>query len=141
MEALLKNLTLSLLLIVTTNTALADICGLVKTNQGRAAANIIDAQVAKKGMAVLVDDFGGETTRVKDARVSSKNSFKMDGSTYFPLIVTELATGKDKEIDIGHTWLVIGDYKISLEALTGCGGGFVEDKDAVQLNVVNARAE
>jgi hypothetical protein len=137
----MSKLMFTLIVLTATSSAFADICGIVRMNQGRAAANIIDAQVAKKQKAVLFDDFEIQTYEVSDARVSTKNSFKMDGTTYYPLIVKDLATGKDKEIDIGHTWLVLGENQISLEALTGCGGGYIEDKDAVRPAIFNVKAE
>jgi hypothetical protein len=132
---------ITMIVLSATSSAFADICGIVRMNQGRAAANIIDAQVAKKQSAILFDDFENQTYAVSDARVSTKHSYKMDGTTYYPLIVKDLATGKDKEIDIGHTWLVLGGSQISLEALTGCGGGYIEDDQAVRPAIITTRAE
>ena len=117
------------------STAHADICGIVKTNQGRAASNIIRAQIARNGQyATLYDDFSNSKIHVVDALVSNKNGADLDGSKYFDFRV-KTDDGKEVSVDIGHTYMLLEGTKtaISLNALTGCGSGVADSKPLMKL--------
>lgn len=136
-----KLLTVAALTIGFAGVAQADICGIVQTNAGRAAAIIIDAQAAQNnGVSTIINDFNRTSMQVRDARASNKNPSEMDGIKYFPVIVTKL-DGTDVEIDIGHSYVVLadGDTAVSLNVLTNCGAGVASSHPFMRLSSLGGK--
>lgn len=113
----------------------ADICGIVKTAQGRTASNLIRAQIAQNGgSATIIDDMTMTKMEVTDALVSNKNGADLgEDSRYFDFIV--VSNGQRQSVDIGHTYLVInnGQTAVSLNHLTGCGQGVADSRAIIPV--------